>query len=291
MTERHTLQTEAITATVDPRGAELVSLAFADGREMLWQAGPIWPRHAPILFPVVGRLAGDALRVGGKAHRMGQHGFARDSEFAWGERARTHCRLVLTDTEQTRAAYPFAFRFEVAYAVSHSSLLVTLHLTNTGERVLPASMGAHPAFVWPLAPGLDKADHTLTFGAEETSPIHRVTRGLLRAETYPSPVYDRVLKLDPALFEDDAVILDPVASHSVVYAAGANAPRLAMSWSGFRQLGIWSKPGADFLCLEPWHGFASPEGFDGEFSEKPGLMHLPPHTSRMGTFCVTLRTP
>lgn len=291
MSERHTLQTEAIIATIDPHGAELVSLAFAGGPEMLWQAGPIWPRHAPILFPIVGRLAGDTLRVDGRAFHMGQHGFARDSVFGWGERAKTHCRLVLKDTEQTRGAYPFAFRFEVAYAVSHATLLVTLHLTNTGDVVLPASMGAHPAFVWPLAAGIAKTDHTLTFGVDEPGPIRRVSRGLLRPEAFASPIRGRGLKLDPALFEDDALILDPVASHNVVYAATDAAPRLTMSWSGFPQLGMWSKPDADFLCLEPWHGFASPEGFDGDIRDKPGIMHLAPHTSRIGSFCVTLRPP
>ena len=46
-----------------------------------------------------------------------------------------------------------------------------------------------------------------------------------------------------------------------------------MSWAGFRELGIWSKPsGAPFLCIEPWRGYASPVSFDGEFGEKPGRL-------------------
>jgi len=54
-----------------------------------------------------------------------------------------------------------------------------------------------------------------------------------------------------------------------------------MSWEGFEQLGVWSKPaGADFLCIEPWHGYASPEGFTGDLPEKPGMMLLPPGTQR-----------
>jgi hypothetical protein len=51
---------------------------------------------------------------------------------------------------------------------------------------------------------------------------------------------------------------------------------------GFKELGIWSKPeGAPFLCVEPWHGFASPSDFDGEFSDKPGLMHIAPAETRI----------
>ena len=288
MADRHTLRTDTIAATIDAQGAELVSLQATGGREMIWQAGPEWPRHAPILFPIVGRLAGDTLRVGGRSYPMGQHGFARDSLFGWGERAPTHCRLVLRDSDATRAVYPYGFRLEVAYAVSHSTVLVTLHVTNSGEVVLPASIGAHPAFAWPLAPDVDKAAHTLVFAAEEPAPVRRIDRGLLRAEPATSPIRGRTLHLDPALFADDAIVLDHPVSHTVTYSA-PGAAGLSMSWSALPWLGLWSRPRADFLCIEPWAGHASPVGFDGDIMEKPGMMHIPPHGSRIATFCMTLK--
>lgn len=59
--------------------------------------------------------------------------------------------------------------------------------------------------------------------------------------------------------------------------AAPSGPTIEVFWQGFSQLGIWSKPaGAPFLCIEPWHGFVSPLDFDGEFSEKPGLIHIAP---------------
>jgi galactose mutarotase-like enzyme len=48
---------------------------------------------------------------------------------------------------------------------------------------------------------------------------------------------------------------------------------------------LWSKPGADFLCIEPWYGYASPVNFDGPFATKPGLLLIPPG----GEECLTLR--
>ena len=60
---------------------------------MLWQAGPVWPRHAPVLFPIVGRLKDDRLRHQGKSYHLPQHGFARDRRFAWLNRSATACRL------------------------------------------------------------------------------------------------------------------------------------------------------------------------------------------------------
>src|SRR5262249_19831936 len=144
-------------------GAELVSLQNADGLELLWQAGPAWRRHAPVLFPIVGRLKGDALQHGGKSYPMTQHGLARDRRFAWEERGANSCTLVLVDGGETRARYPFAFRLAVTYAVGDRHLDVTFEITNTGDEVLPASIGAHPAFNWPLSPGTNKHDYRLTF--------------------------------------------------------------------------------------------------------------------------------
>jgi len=274
--DSHTLQSEGISATIKGAGAELCSLRNAAGLELLWQAGPAWPRHSPLLFPIVGRLKNDQLRHRGKTYPMTQHGFARDLRFSWLQREPDLCQLVLGDGPDTRSRYPFAFRLEVTYAVSGAELEVTLRIDNFGDEVLPASIGAHPAFNWPLSPELAKDEYTLTFSDDEIAPIRRLKEGLMRATPEPSPIRGKTLALSERLFDEDAVILDVLASSSVRY-AGPRGPSIEMSWEGFRELGIWSKPGgAPFLCIEPWRGFASPADFDGEFADKPGLMQIPP---------------
>jgi galactose mutarotase-like enzyme len=116
--------------------------------------------------------------------------------------------------------------------------------------------------------------YRLTFAGDEPAPIRRLRDGLLRIAAEPSPIEGRTLALSERLFADDAIILDQLRSTSVRYAAD-HGPSIEMSWEGFRQLGVWSKPGgAPFLCIEPWHGFASPMDFDGEFAAKPGVMHI-----------------
>ena len=275
-----TLRNDMMTATIAADGAELCSLKNAGGLELLWQAGPQWPRHAPLLFPIVGRLKNDELRHGGSVYPMTQHGFARDQRFNWLQREPTSCKLVLVDDAATRARYPFAFRLSVAYALNQAGLDVTLEISNTGDEMLPASIGAHPAFNWPLLSGLAKEDYALVFSQPEPMPIRRLKDGLLRATPEPSPVRGNTLALSERLFDDDAIILDRPASTSVRFAA-SRGPSIEISWEGFRELGIWSKPnGAPFLCIEPWHGFASPSDFDGEFEDKPGLMHIAPGESR-----------
>lgn len=273
--QRHTISAGGIAATVKADGAELCSLRDRAGRELIWQAGPAWPRHAPVLFPIVGRLNGDELRHDGKAYRLTQHGFGRDRRFAWSTREAAMCRLVLQDDEQTRAMYPFAFRLELTYAVTGDTLTTTYAITNPGKTVLPASLGTHTAFRWPLAEGIAREAHRLEFEHPEPAPIRRLQGGLLRLEPEATPVKGRELELREATFADDALILDRPASRRVRFTA-PGGPHVELAWEGFEQIGIWSRAGAEFFCIEPWHGFADPVGFAGPFTEKPGLLHIAP---------------
>src|SRR5215471_2132720 len=279
MMDRHVLTNGTLSATVKAEGAELCSLRDAAGEEMLWQAGPVWPRHAPVLFPIVGELKNDTLRHEGRSYRLTRHGFAREKRFAWLSRSTAACRLVLHEDAETRAVYPFAFRLEIAFVLDDDALEQTFTLANPGREMLPVSVGAHPAFAWPLAEGVDKRAHVLEFSEPEPGPIQRLSGGLISEIPEPSPIVGRTLALDPALFTADAIVLPEPVSTSVRYMA-PGAPAIEVTWQGFRQLGIWSREGGDFLCIEPWFGTASPVAFDGEFRDKPGLMLIPPGERR-----------
>ncbi len=272
--DHFTISNGRVMATIKADGAELCSLKNADGHEVLWQAGPEWPRHAPILFPIVGRLKGDVLKHRGQTYPMTQHGFARDQRFAWTAREKALCVLSLSDSAESRAKYPFAFRLDVSYAVEGDELVIGYAITNTGDEMLPASIGAHPAFHWPLAHSVAKQAHNIVFEKPEPAPVRRLDGGLLLPEPEATAVQSNTLALSEALFANDAMIFDQIASQSLRYQA-PGAPTISFAWEGFPQLGIWSKPsGAAFLCIEPWHGFASPVDFDGEFSEKPGVTQI-----------------
>jgi galactose mutarotase-like enzyme len=285
--DRHTISAPGISAAVLAEGAELCSLRDGAGRELLWQAGPAWPRHAPVLFPIVGELAGGTLRHQGRSYAMGRHGFARTHKFTWAEHGPASCRLELKDDEQTRAEYPFPFRFALTYAVAGATLSMTFLIENPGTVPLPASFGAHPAFRWPLADGVAKDAHTITFERDEPAPIRRLAENLLGPDPRPTPVAGRSLALRDGLFAEDAIIFDRLASHSLRFAA-PGTPAIEVGWdAGFPQLGLWMKPGAEFLCIEPWHGFADPAGFAGEFVEKPGLAHIPPGERLSATLRIT----
>lgn len=138
---------------------------------------------------------------------MKQHGFARDKPFVWADRGPRSCTLVLTDDADSRAHYPFAFRLAVTYTLERQQLGVTFEVTNIGDELLPASIGAHPAFNWPLLSELPKEAYHLTFADDEPAPVPRLSDGLLLAAPRPTPIEGRTLALSERLFDDDAVIL------------------------------------------------------------------------------------
>jgi galactose mutarotase-like enzyme len=285
----HRLQQNGREARIAALGAELQTLRL-DGLDLLWTAGLLWPRHAPLLFPVVGGLMGDSLHHNGTAYAMPKHGFARNREFNWMSRTDTGCILELKDDAKTRSSYPFPFRLTVSWELNASGLRMEVALQNPGLEPLPASLGLHPAFRWPLVPGLAKASHRLLFEEDEPGPLRRLdAAGLLAPEPHPTPIHDRVLLLHEGLFQDDALIFLEPCSRSVRFEA-AGGPALNLRWEGFPNLGVWTKPDSQpsFLCIEPWEGYASPAGWDGEFSDKPGGFLVEPGGTRLWALTVGL---
>ncbi len=289
--DRVTLTAGKVTAQVKHLGAELCSLRDAAGREFIWQAEKAWPRHAPILFPIVGRLHGDALDFGGQSYGMGQHGFARDMQFQLLESRAEACRFLLTDSEASWASFPFPFRLEVDYALRGGSLAITYTVTNPGETLLPCSIGAHPAFRWPLPAAGLKPTHRLDFEQEEPGPVYRPgAEGLLDPTPREMPLSGRSLGLREELFHDGAFVLLNPASRRVRFVA-RGAPVVEVAWQGFGQLGIWTKPGADFLCIEPWAGYADIAGFPLPAWDKPGFLMIGPGESRVFAHRITIDAP
>jgi galactose mutarotase-like enzyme len=175
--------------------------------------------------------------------------------------------------------YPFEFVLEVSYELRPECLLATYSISNPGAETLPACFGLHPAFRWPLEPSSDKRAYSLRFEKEEPPGIRRLKDGLLRSQVFASPIRNSELPLSESLFRDDALIVLSLNSSEVEY-GGPAGPRVRLAWSGFTDLGLWSKSPGDFLCIEPWHGHSDPVAFTGEFTRKPGLMLIEPGGKR-----------
>lgn len=281
------LRSDTLGASIDPQGAQLSLLRDSHHQDLLWKGDPaVWKGRAPVLFPIVGELNGGQYRWQSRQYALGRHGFARDRRFALVRHQASEALLRLTDDEGTRKVYPFAFEFDVLFRVAGSRLTVIASVRNKGDAPMPASMGFHPAFRWPLTPGAARTGYFLEFAQHEAAPIRRLdSRGLLIAEPRGTPVNDRRLMLDDALFKDDVVIFDRLASRSVVYGNDEGAS-LRVDFPDATHLGIWTKPGAGYVCIEPWRGVADPQGFEGELPTKPGVFMVPPGGSESLTMHV-----
>ncbi len=282
------IASSALSLSIATLGAEMHDLRDADGRSLQWDGDPaVWAGRAPILFPIVGELAGGHYRLDGRAYPLGRHGFARKSSFSVVAHDERSAVLRLAASDATRAVYPFEFTLDVAYTVDNDGLAIDATIVNGGERPMPASFGVHPAFRWPLPYDQPRADHDVRFERDEPAPIRRLdAAGLVLPEPQPTPVEERVLALRDALFDDDALVFDRVASRRVSYGA-PQGPRVEVTFADFPFLGVWTKPGgAHFVCIEPWQGIADPVGYDGDLFEKPGIVVIEPGRSR--TFSMTI---
>lgn len=284
----HEITSGALTARINPRGAELSSLRGPSGLEYLWQAQEPWLRHGPTLFPIIGRLVNDEYHLKGRTYKLGIHGFAPNSEFRWTERTATHCTLELTDSAETRTVYPFPFALTVTHAVEAATLTVTYTLANTGTETLPASIGTHPGFNWPLIPGASKDGHRIVFSEDPNTPVLGTTDSLIHPEPANVRLTDRALPLTETLFHPGALVFD--SPKSVRYET-PTGHAVEVTPVGFTKLGVWMRPPGNFICLECWHGYASPTTFTGEFTDKPGLMHLRPGETRTLTVSIRLHEP
>ena len=288
MSDPVTITSGGLTAQIDPFGAELISLKDKAGREYMSEGDPaFWTGRAPILFPIVGGLNGGTYRHKGREYALARHGFARKSGFALVEQSEREVTFRLADNAETRAVYPFAFELTVTFALDAEGLTITAKVRNTGDTPMPFSIGYHPAFAWPLPEGGDKLAHTITFAEDEPAGIRRLDADGLMAASEATPVADRILPLSPDLFESDAIIWDKLHSESVTYRS-PNGPALEIAWESMPYLGIWQKPGAHFICIEPWAGHADPAGFGSEISEKPGIVMLRPGEHRAFPMAITL---
>lgn len=283
------IASDRLAAEISQDGAELQRLTDGAGRDYLWDGDPAcWAGRAPILFPIVGMLNGDRFRWQGHDYSLPRHGFARRRRFAIAEQGDDSLVLRLEADDATRAAWPFNFCLDMIFAISGATLTMTARVENRGGDPMPTAFGFHPALRWPLPGASSKAGHIVRFDQPEPAAIRRLdSGGLLDPQPRPTPVNSRLLALDDRLFAEDAMIFDQLESRSLVYEGPGTAP-VTVEFEGMPHLGLWMKPGAGYLCIEPWQGHSDPAGFDGALYEKPGMVMIAPGASNSFTMAIRI---
>jgi galactose mutarotase-like enzyme len=238
----------------------------------------MWTGRAPLLFPIVGALPNNTAVVDGKTFSMRQHGFARNKQFSVVVASLTECTFGLASDDETRRQFPFDFVLEATFVIEGTALRIGATVVNKSSRAMPVSFGFHPAFRWPLPYGGSRQDHEIRFERPESAPIRRLTDGLLDLTASREMFEGSTMALDDAMFVPGALIFDQLQSRAVSFGVPGK-PSIQIRFPNMPHLGVWTKPGAGFLCVEPWQGYAAPLKFAGELKDKPGGILLAANAS------------
>ena len=164
------LENEGFRAEINPFGAELTSFrSKTTGTEYVWGGDPAaWKRHAPVLFPIVGRLKDKTYTVGGASFEITQHGFGRDLEWEPKQVSGTCAEFTLTQSEYTKRMYPWDFTCTLRFTLDGGSLLKEHITRNDSSSTMYYEIGGHAV----LAEG------------RENHGLFRRVRGNGRADAY-----------------------------------------------------------------------------------------------------------
>ena len=288
-----TLKNDLLTVVIEKKGAQLSSVKNAAGQEYIWQADPaVWGRHAPLLFPVIGRLQGGWYTVHGQTYHISSHGFARDSVFTLAESTDTRAVFTLTHSEETKAVYPFSFRLTVVYELAGNELKKTCTVENLDDSLMYFELGGHDGFTAPhaadqtmadcaillpgyddgFAPyGMDEACMTTPKGAKLSFPGGRVP-------------------LKPMTHGLDTFIMDSPASRKAILVDRDNKPLVTLHFPDFPYLGIWTMDkefDTNYVCIEPWSTLPDATFAGRDLSEKVGVRSLQPGQREQLTYTTT----
>ena len=288
------LENDLCRVRINAHGAELSSLVRKDldHLEYLWQAdAAVWARHAPVLFPIVGRLPEDTYFHQGQPYRLPQHGFARDRAFELVRQSATEVQLRLSDDEQSRQVFPFAFELSITHRLQGSTVHVIWEVRNPAadQEELLFSIGAHPAFRCPLLPDEAFEDYAFRFDHHVTIERHLLQGGLLNGQTETVLSDAAELPLSYELFAQDALVLKHYDFDRVTLASRRSPRQVQMQFAGFPYLGLWTKgPGAPFVCIEPWQGIAGSVGASTELRDKEGILTLAPGATFRAAYTISV---
>ncbi|MDQ1771181.1 aldose 1-epimerase family protein [Labilibaculum sp. A4] len=275
---KYSIQNEFFQIEVLEKGAELCSIkSRLTNQEFIWQADPeIWGSHAPNLFPVIGCLKDDGFIHEGKEYAMPKHGFIRNNkDIQLHSKSENELCFVLKSNENTRKLYPFKFEFYIHYILDGKKLHVKHDVVNTGSKDMLFCLGGHPAFACPLKEGEKYSDYYLEFEQKETAHTWMIVdNGLIGQEGKLILDENDRIELAPDLFAKDALIFKNLKSSFVKLRSKNSNFSLKVSLDDFPYLGLWAKPNAPYVCIEPWIGIADSYDSSREFSEKEIIQSL-----------------
>jgi galactose mutarotase-like enzyme len=271
----HIIISEHSIVKINSYGAEVKSFN-KNGNEIIWQSNPkIWNGSAPILFPFVGRLKNKKYIYDCKEYKIPTHGFASKQTFTLENQQRDKVSLILKSTPEIRKSYPFKFLLRAIFSLHNDILSVNYEVENIDEHIMFFCIGSHPAISLPLE-STKLADYYVEFEENETLYPYKLVDELLVRQKKAYLKNEKVINLNKNIFDDDALIFSGIKSRNIYVKNNKNDRNIKINIQDAPDLGIWAKPGADYVCIEPWHGYDDTVDATGILEEKPGIIMLEP---------------
>jgi len=267
----YNIENKDFSLSVKEMGAELNSFkSKKTGFEFIWEGNTdIWYGQSPILFPIIGRLLDDKYRLNGEEYTMPKHGIVRKKPFKLIDKTENTLKFIQSDDENSLKEYPYHFDLIVEFKITDNGLSVTHTVVNKNDCVMYFSFGAHPAF------NCEIGDY-LEFSEKEELLTERIDHdSILIEEKFPVNIDGNKLTITKNLFDDDALILSGYKSKAISLKSN-NHNRVVKFNFDSPLLGIWAKPGAPYVCIEPWWGVNDNYDKKDDLSQKRGIMELPP---------------
>lgn len=265
-------------------GAELRAFE-CKGRSILWGGDPAyWTGVAPLLFPICGGLKNDSYFYGGRQYSLQKHGFARHAEFTVAGQTENQVELVLNATPETLEQYPFLFSLHVIYTLAENGVTVTYRVKNNGESTMYFSIGSHEAYACPE--GIE--NYEVVFPKSETLNAYELDGNLLNYNTVPMLQNQNSIALKTEYFSVDALVFLNLKSRSAVLRNRLNGQQVQVEFPGKDYFLLWTKPGAGYICMEPWAGIQDFTDSDGRLENKRGILSLAPGAVYTATHKITV---
>jgi len=274
-------------------GAELCSFkSLNTDIEYIWKADPeVWSAHAPNLFPIIGCLKESAFLYQGKEYACPKHGFIRKNKnISLLEQTENSLSFGLKYDTDTLKVYPFKFEFQIKFILEDNKLSVVHKVINHGDNNMLFSLGGHPGFTCPIHEEEEYSDYYLEFDKSETTPSWEVLEnGLIGMETRAAFDEPTKIKLHPQIFNKDALVFKNLNSSKVSLKSRRSNQVISVQFDDFPYLGIWAKPNAPYVCIEPWLGIADSEDSNRDLTEKEGILNLESKKIFMASYSITIK--
>lgn len=278
------LENNTHSIIVKLKGAELASYYNKSSKqEIIWIGNKeFWGRHAPVLFPIVGRVWNDKYQVNNSSYELKQHGFARDLEWTLVSKTKTKAILKLIQDENTLVKFPFNFILTATFELNENGLKIKHEVTNSNAVDLPFSIGVHPGFNLPWDESEKLEDYFIEFKSHENLKKQLLTKNGFRANKETDfKTENNSFKLSDELFIDDAIVFNKIESEGLFIKSKNTDKFINVNWTNYPHLGIWKPLKAPFICIEPWQGMVDEENYEGDFYQKYGIISLAPNQTKV----------